>query len=181
MTRLLTAILGLGLAAAGSHAGDAEIMSTGERPLVTLMSQSLREMGLDMGQHQKPTKQDFFNVRVGSIKTFDHPQPSGEANVVFFAMVTKHPIGERLYDRSKSVAARDRLKCSEFPDADAAQQTFLDSGGPEIDRHGLDRDGDGYACAWDPVMYRRFLYDVLVRRDPSVIDIRFAGPGHFDD
>ena len=35
-----------------------------------------------------------------------------------------------------------------------AQQAFLEAGGPERDRKGLDPDGDGYACAWDPTPFR---------------------------
>ena len=28
------------------------------------------------------------------------------------------------------------------------------NGGPERDRNALDPDGDGYACGWDPSVYR---------------------------
>ena len=39
-----------------------------------------------------------------------------------------------------------------FPDQ--AQQDFLAKGGPERDRMGVDPDGDGFACAWDPRPFR---------------------------
>ena len=36
----------------------------------------------------------------------------------------------------------------------AAQEAFLKAGGPERDRYGLDPDGDGFACRWDPTPFR---------------------------
>ncbi|WP_085787248.1 excalibur calcium-binding domain-containing protein [Ketogulonicigenium robustum] len=53
---------------------------------------------------------------------------------------------QSLYTRSAS-PVYDR-NCSDFPSAAAAQQFFLRSGGPVSDPHGLDRDGDGFACEW---------------------------------
>ena len=44
--------------------------------------------------------------------------------------------------------------CGRFRDADAAQRAFLAGGGPESDRYGIDPDGDGFACRWDPAPYR---------------------------
>ena len=35
-----------------------------------------------------------------------------------------------------------------------AQIDFLAKGGPERDRLGVDPDGDGYACAWNPAPFR---------------------------
>ncbi len=40
---------------------------------------------------------------------------------------------------------------------DQAQEAFLEAGGPERDRKGLDPDGDGFACAWDPRPFRTAL------------------------
>ncbi|CAN0586593.1 unnamed protein product, partial [Ectocarpus sp. 12 AP-2014] len=39
--------------------------------------------------------------------------------------------------------------------ADQAQIAFLEAGGPEKDRNGMDPDGDGFACNWDPTPFRR--------------------------
>ena len=52
-------------------------------------------------------------------------------------------------------ATRERfaLEVAKYP-ADQAQSAFLDSGGPEKDRKGLDPDGDGFACGWDPTPFR---------------------------
>ena len=45
--------------------------------------------------------------------------------------------------------------CGRFRDQDAAQRAFLAGGGPEADRYGIDPDGDGFACRWDPTPYRQ--------------------------
>mgnify|MGYP000454045377 CR=1 FL=1 len=44
--------------------------------------------------------------------------------------------------------------CAKYASADLAQEDFLQRGGPERDRKGLDPDGDGYACNWDPTPFR---------------------------
>lgn len=38
--------------------------------------------------------------------------------------------------------------CSDFASGASAQRFFLSNGGPRIDRHNLDGDGDGLACEW---------------------------------
>ena len=40
---------------------------------------------------------------------------------------------------------------------DVAQEAFLAQGGPQSDRKGLDPDGDGFACDWDPRPFRAAL------------------------
>ena len=47
-----------------------------------------------------------------------------------------------------------RRACAEFGSADRAQIAFLESGGPKRDRKGLDPDGDGFACFWNPAPFR---------------------------
>jgi hypothetical protein len=47
--------------------------------------------------------------------------------------------------------------CARFGSHDRAQEAFLASGGPASDRHGLDPDGDGFACGWDPAPFRAVL------------------------
>jgi hypothetical protein len=51
-------------------------------------------------------------------------------------------------------ANKSARNCAAFSSADEAQIDFLTRGGPIKDRKGLDPDGDGYACAWDPAPYR---------------------------
>ena len=44
--------------------------------------------------------------------------------------------------------------CNGYANPDDAQRDFLARGGPERDPRGLDPDGDGFACAWDPAPFR---------------------------
>jgi len=79
----------------------------------------------------------------------------GAPNIVAYALATTNPVGAPLYRRSGFNAAnRFSRNCAEFASADLAQQSFLATGGPERDRRGLDPDGDGFACTWDPTPFR---------------------------
>lgn len=49
------------------------------------------------------------------------------------------------------VLTNDR-DCTDFTSASDAQQFFLARGGPALDRHHLDPDGDGLACNWAQVI-----------------------------
>ncbi|TGD44233.1 hypothetical protein EEB11_05965 [Pseudotabrizicola sediminis] len=84
------------------------------------------------------------------------PVRSGAAgpNIVDYALATSHPRGTQLYRRSGFGVGNTAAKCAGYASPDLAQQAFLERGGPERDRLGLDPDGDGYACTWDPSPYR---------------------------
>ncbi|WP_103332646.1 hypothetical protein [Pseudotabrizicola formosa] len=84
------------------------------------------------------------------------PVRTGEQgpNIVDYALATSHPRGTQLYRRSGFGAGNTAAKCAAYASPDLAQQAFLERGGPERDRLGLDPDGDGYACTWDPSPYR---------------------------
>ncbi|MCU0900088.1 MAG: hypothetical protein MUC82_06280 [Cypionkella sp.] len=75
-------------------------------------------------------------------------------NIVDYALATTHPKGTQLYRRSSFGVGNTAAKCAGYASPDLAQAAFLERGGPERDRLGLDPDGDGYACAWDPSPYR---------------------------
>ena len=75
-------------------------------------------------------------------------------NIVDYALATTHPKGTQLYKRSSFGAGNAAAKCAGYASPDLAQEAFLAKGGPEKDRLGLDPDGDGYACAWDPSPFR---------------------------
>ena len=82
------------------------------------------------------------------------------ANVVQYALDTWHPVGMALHSRPQSLgdaAVRADRACARYATVDLAQEAFLQDGGPERDRRGLDPDGDGYACGWDPGVYRRIV------------------------
>lgn len=87
------------------------------------------------------------------------PQRSGSAgpNIVQFALSTSHAPGVPMYKRSALRITNPVTACAKFASPDLAQEAFLASGGPERDRKGIDPDGDGYACAWDPVPFRAAL------------------------
>jgi hypothetical protein len=86
------------------------------------------------------------------------PQRHGDAgpNIVEFALSTQHAKGTQMYRRS-SLRLTAGNACNRYASPDLAQQAFLGAGGPEKDRKGLDTDGDGYACAWDPTPFRAAL------------------------
>lgn len=76
-------------------------------------------------------------------------------NIVEYALSTNNPVGASKYRRSGlNAQARYQKNCAKYPSPDMAQQEFLEKGGPEKDRLGLDPDGDGYACTWDPRPFR---------------------------
>ncbi len=77
-------------------------------------------------------------------------------NIVEYALSTSHPVGTKLHRRFGANQSREELlrRCAVYVSPDAAQRDFLERGGPERDRKGLDPDGDGYACLWDPAPYR---------------------------
>jgi hypothetical protein len=76
-------------------------------------------------------------------------------SIVEFALQTTHAPGTPVYRRSGIRLNSDPLaNCGRYASADLAQEDFLASGGPERDRRGIDPDGDGFACGWDPRPFR---------------------------
>ncbi|MDQ2064867.1 hypothetical protein Q9295_00640 [Xinfangfangia sp. CPCC 101601] len=89
----------------------------------------------------------------------DLPVRPGEQgpNIVDYALRTTNNPGTQLYTRG-GFGLRDPLvACSKYASPDLAQQAFLAKGGPDKDRMGLDPDGDGFACGWDPRPFRTAL------------------------
>ena len=85
------------------------------------------------------------------------PQRQGNEgpNIVAYALQTTNAVGQPLYRRG-AFASKDKeaRNCRKYTSADLAQEAFLAAGGPERDREGLDADGDGFACAWNPAVFR---------------------------
>lgn len=84
------------------------------------------------------------------------PQRQGDEgpNIVQFALSTSHMPGTQMFKRS-SLRLKDPVSvCAQYGSPDLAQQAFLAAGGPDRDRKGLDPDGDGFACGWDPRPFR---------------------------
>ncbi|WP_422072224.1 hypothetical protein [Tranquillimonas rosea] len=79
-------------------------------------------------------------------------------NIVAYALQTSNAVGERVYRRSGFRAeAKFNNSCAQYASSDLAQEAFLANGGPERDRAGMDPDGDGFACYWDPTPFRESL------------------------
>ena len=77
-------------------------------------------------------------------------------NIVAYALATKHPVGTLVYRRvGINKTGKFERNCAEYASPDLAQVEFLKRGGPERDRLGLDPDGDGYACGWNPAPFRK--------------------------
>ncbi len=80
---------------------------------------------------------------------------TGRPNVVAFALATSHPLGTQVYRRTGGANVnRFNRECARYQSADRAQEAFLSGGGPQRDRRGMDPDGDGYACFWNPAPFR---------------------------
>jgi len=93
------------------------------------------------------------------VQPTDLPTRPGDTgpNIVEFALATTHAPGVQLYPR-RGLGLRDaNAACARYASSDLAQQDFLAKGGPERDRMGVDPDGDGFACAWDPRPFRTAL------------------------
>jgi hypothetical protein len=76
-------------------------------------------------------------------------------NIVQFALDAPNDKGEPVYSRAGLFSeSRFQRNCAKYNTPDAAQRDFLARGGPQRDRMGLDPDGDGFACGWDPTPFR---------------------------
>lgn len=84
------------------------------------------------------------------------PQRTGAVgpSIVEYALATQHPLGVKLFGRSPFRFKNPQVACSAYDTEDSAQEAFLSAGGPDRDRLGLDPDGDGFACGWDPSPFR---------------------------
>jgi hypothetical protein len=87
------------------------------------------------------------------------PERTGSTgpNIVEYAITTTNSVGEPMYSRSSIRLTSPEAACRRFRSPDLAQEAFLKAGGPNRDPRGLDPDGDGFACAWDPRPFRAAL------------------------
>ncbi|RBO53455.1 hypothetical protein DSD19_08690 [Rhodovulum sp. BSW8] len=93
--------------------------------------------------------------------TFIQPEPlpprqgGNGASIIEYALSTTNPLGQQVYKRGRAVAPETLARrCAKYGSDDHAQEAFLKNGGPERDRLGIDPDGDGFACYWDPSPFR---------------------------
>lgn len=87
------------------------------------------------------------------------PVRSGDTgpNIAEYAIATNNPVGVPLYGRPSFYLVNVKKACLKYTSSDLAQQAFLAAGGPNKDPKGLDPDGDGFACDWDPRPFRAAL------------------------
>ncbi len=89
-------------------------------------------------------------------------------NLAAYALSQKHAVGTKKFRRFSGSGGCGRYR----NDPDGAQREFLKSGGPAKDRKRLDGDGDGYACGWNPDIYRSLLQNVeATPATPTVTDL----------
>ncbi len=83
------------------------------------------------------------------------PPATTGPNIVEYALSAPNSVGQSWYSRFIfSGEGRQLRNCGGYDSPDEAQRDFLARGGPERDPRGLDPDGDGFACAWDPAPFR---------------------------
>jgi hypothetical protein len=83
----------------------------------------------------------------------DAPADTGP-NIVQYALTAPNRLGQEYYSRFIwSGQGRFERNCAEYRSPDEAQRDFLARGGPERDPRGIDPDGDGFACGWDPTPF----------------------------
>jgi len=92
-------------------------------------------------------------VEIAPTAVPDRPGATGP-NIIEYALTTSNPMGNQVYRRSPFGQGRHDRNCLAYRSDDLAQEAFLTMGGPQRDRQALDPDGDGYACGWDPTVYR---------------------------
>lgn len=77
------------------------------------------------------------------------------ANIVAYALGAPNVKGQEWYSRSiLSGDSRFQRNCAAYNNPDEAQRDFLSRGGPDRDSYGIDPDGDGFACGWDPAPFK---------------------------
>ncbi len=75
-------------------------------------------------------------------------------NLALYARMNKNKLGKKIYNRHP-ISDINRPGCSQFANGNSAQIFFLKNGGPNNDYYQLDNDGDGFACKWNPEIYRK--------------------------
>jgi hypothetical protein len=102
---------------------------------------------------QRRAAQAAAREQIAPTEVPERPTNTG-ANIVQYALNAPNVKGQEWYSRSiLSGQGRFRRNCAEYPTPDDAQRDFLARGGPDRDRRGIDPDGDGFACGWDPAPF----------------------------
>ncbi len=151
---------GLPAGATGSTGGQ----GAGAPPSVENEAGISNENNFDAVSNQRSIEQDAALVEqnraqyqiIAPEPLPERPEGASGVNVVEYALRTTNSVGQPVYSRSAFASkAREQRNCTAYASDDEAQEAFLAAGGPERDREGLDADGDGFACGWNPAPFRR--------------------------
>ncbi|MBW7922877.1 MAG: hypothetical protein H3C51_12365 [Rubellimicrobium sp.] len=94
------------------------------------------------------------NYQVIQPTALPDPPASTGPDIVAYALGAPNRLGQAWYSRFIfSGQGRFQRNCARYRSADEAQRDFLARGGPERDPRGIDPDGDGFACGWDPAPF----------------------------
>lgn len=152
------------LAAAANNSGIAPVEASPSNPAPAVINSATgisQENSFDAVSGQRSIESDAARIAANRaqyqvIQPQALPQRSKTGpNIVAYALGSSHAIGTKLYKRSKfNGQNKYNRNCGKYSHLDQAQSDFLAAGGPKKDRNGMDPDGDGYACTWDPTVYR---------------------------
>jgi len=150
-------------AAAASNSGVEPLVASPSNPAPAVVNESgiSRENSFDAVTAQRGIEGDAARIAANRAQ-YQTIQPEAlpdrgriGPNVVAYALQNTHPVGTKVYSRSAFNGARKQARnCAQFGRPTLAQIAFLENGGPQRDRAGLDPDGDGFACDWDPAPFR---------------------------
>ena len=82
--------------------------------------------------------------------TTSGPYPGSTPVLVRYAHQEQQNPGSNVYKRTGGSVLDAGRTCSGYASADIAQRAFIAAGGPILDPKGMDPDGDGFVCGWDP-------------------------------
>ena len=119
---------------------------------IDLSQSTLEQQNID--KQEAATKLDEARKERIEIEIDNSVVVNDEVNVATFARNTINKKGTRVYTRLNKNNLNHWAECSKFKTKDDAQRRFLNQGGPYLDKYNLDPDGDGFACDWDPEVYR---------------------------
>lgn len=118
---------------------------------LNLLQTTLEEQKIDAAVAERKLAEDRAKLVI--IQPGTLPNRVEGVNIALFAQQSTNAVGTKVYDRS-GMSNPLSGACRRFSNPDDAQRAFLANGGPTSDPGGLDPDGDGFACSWDPSPYR---------------------------
>lgn len=122
----------------------------------------------DDAARQAALRAQYQQVEVGAVPT---RRGGSGPSIVDYALETSNPKGQGIYRRTGlNLQQKYTRNCAKYASPDQAQTEFLAKGGPQRDRLGLDPDGDGYACTWDPAPFRAARGAATAAGDAEIVE-----------